>query len=191
MGTLVCTLEFNKTDGVTLTVDNADGGITQTVTLDGTTLTIKVDDGTDTSTITQKAGSIAIKCKDFSVEAETITCTADKAAKHTSKQDVIELTSQKDMTLESSAKLVQKATGNVEISGASIQAKADNAAKIEGMSATVSATQSLTLEGKTGATLSGLKVDVKADGMLNAEASGVATLKGSMTKIEGSLIKAG
>lgn len=191
MGKLVCTLQFSKTAGVTLTVENADDGITQTVTLDGTTLTIKVDDGSNTSTITQKADSIAIQCKDFSVDAETITCTAEKAAKHSSSGDVIELRSAKDMTLESSAKLVQKASSDVDISGANVSAKATSAATVKGASVTASASQKLTLEGQMGAALSGLTVDLKADGTLNAEASGIATLKGSVTNIQGSLVKAG
>src|SRR5689334_18530626 len=109
MAKLVCTVELSKETGISVKVENADAGITQTLTMDGTTMILKVAGKEDTSTITQKADSIAIKCKDFSIEADnTITCTSKKATKHQS-DDAMTLQSTKDLTLSSSAKLVQSA----------------------------------------------------------------------------------
>src|SRR5215203_2452067 len=101
---LVCTVEMSKDSGISIKVENADGGITQTITMDGTTLTMTVAGEDETSTFTQKADSIAIKCKDFSIEASnTITCTSTKATTHKS-DDTVTIQSAKDMTLTSSAK---------------------------------------------------------------------------------------
>lgn len=191
MGKLVCTVEMSKESGITVKVENADASITQTITMDGTTLTLKVAGNEHTSTFTQKADSIAIKCKDFSIEAdETITCTSGKATKHQSK-DTLTLQSTKDMTLTSSAKLVQSADADVTVSGANVKTTAKSAASVKGLTAEVSGDQSLTLKGTAQANLSGAQVAIKADAQLGAESSGVATLGGSLTTIKGTLINAG
>lgn len=81
MGKLVCTVEMSKESGITVKVEDADAGITQTITMDGTSLTLKVAGSAGTSTITQTADKIAIKCKDFTLDAEnTITCTSQQAS---------------------------------------------------------------------------------------------------------------
>lgn len=190
MAKLVCTVELSKDSGVTVKVDNADAGITQTVTMDGTTLILKVTDGTDTSTFTQNASSIAIKCKDFSIEADnTITCTSKKATRHQS-DDAMTLQSTKDLTVTTSAKLVQSADSDLTLDGANVKATAQSAASVQGMTAKVSGDQSLSLKGAQ-VDLSGAQVAIKADAQLGAESSGMATLGGSMTTIKGSLINAG
>src|SRR3954447_8895548 len=180
MAKLVCTVEMSKEGGITVKVENADASITQTITMDGTTLTLKVAGSEHTSTITQRADSIAIKCKDFSIQAdETITCTSGKATRHQS-DDTLTLQSTKDMSLTSSAKLVQSADSDVTVSGANITATAQSAASVKGLTAELAGDQSLTLKG-TQANLSGAQVTIKADAQLGAESSGVATLGGSLT----------
>jgi hypothetical protein len=187
---LVCTVEMSKESGISITIENADDGITQTITMDGTTLTMKVAGKEDTSTFTQKADSIAIKCKDFSIEADnTITCTSKKATKHTS-DDAVTIQSAKDMSLLSSAKLVQSADGDLTLAGANVKATAQSAASVKGMTAEVAGDQSLTLKG-TQTNMSGTQVSIKADAQLGAESSGMATLGGSMTTVKGTLINAG
>src|SRR3954466_8669096 len=145
MGKLVCTVEMSKTAGITVTVENADANITQTITMDGTTLTIKVAGQDNTSTITQTADAIAIKCKDFSIEADnTITCSSKKATTHKS-DDTVMIESAKDMTLTSSAKLVQSASSDLTLDGANVKATAQSAASMKGATAEVSGSTSLTL----------------------------------------------
>ena len=200
MGTLVCKVELDKQKGITVTVDNEDGKITQTVTMDGTTLTIKVKGEQDTSTWTQKADSIAIKCKTFTLDAETITCTSDKATKHESK-DIFSVKSAKDMTLKTDAKLTAEATQDMSHAGMNVKIEAKQAVSIKGPTGVKIEAPggeakmeglTLALKGNTGAKLEGLKVDVKADTMLNAEGGAMATLKGGgMTNVTGSLVKIG
>ncbi|MEY3211726.1 MAG: hypothetical protein RIT28_2207, partial [Pseudomonadota bacterium] len=48
---LVCEVKLSKTEGMVITITNADDKITQTITADGTTLTLKVAGSSDTSTI--------------------------------------------------------------------------------------------------------------------------------------------
>ena len=190
MAKLVCTVELSKETGISIKVENADTGIIQTLTMDGTTLTLKVAGEENTSTITQKADSIAIQCKDFSIEADnTITCTSQKATKHAS-DDTLTIQSTKDMTLSSSAKLVQSADSDLTLAGANVKATAQSAASVKGMTAEVSGDTSVTLKGAQ-AKLSGSQVTISADAQLGAESSGVATLGGNLTTIKGTLINAG
>lgn len=187
---LVCTVEMSKESGISVKVENADAGITQTITMDGTTLTMTVAGEEDTSTFTQKADSIAIKCKDFSIEADnTITCTSKKATKHTS-EDTLTLESTKDMTLTSKAKLVQTADSDLTLAGANVKATAKSEASMKGMTAEVSGDQKLTLKG-TQANMSGTQVAINADAKLEAKSSGMATLGGNLTTVTGTLINAG
>ena len=184
MAKLVCTLEMSKERGVTITVANADGKITQTLTMDGTTVTLVVKGESEESSWTQKAESIAISCKDFSlVASNSISCKAAKTATYASTDG--------DTTITSGAKIVQEATGDVEVSGSNIKVAAQTAASMKGTTVEVAGTQSLALKGTVEAKLEGAKVAVKAQGQLALESSGMATLKGSMTTIGGSLIKAG
>lgn len=184
MAKLVCTIELSKERGVTIKVENAEGKITQTITLDGTTLTMKVVGEQETSSWTQTADAIAIACKDFTLAASnSITCTAAKTATYKSTDS--------DTTIESGAKLIGKATGDVEISGANTTIEATSAAGMKGATASVEATSSLTLEGTSDATLSGAQVKVSADAQLSLESSGLAKLEGLTTTIGGSVIKAG
>ena len=197
MGTLVCRVELNKTTGITIKVENADGKITQTVTMDGTTMTLKCLGEQATSTIVQKSDSIAITCKTFTLDADTITCTSTKATKHESK-DVFDLISTKDMSLTSSAKLVEKATSDCNISGSNVAVKGDikvslAAPTVEGTadgSAKLSGAQ-LALSGTATAELKAPKVDVTADGMLTVKSSGIATFQGSATSLKGSILNIG
>lgn len=191
MGTLVCTVEMSKTSGITVKVENADKTITQTITMDGETLTIKVAGDQDTSTIVQKADSISITCKTFQITAETITCTSTKASKYESSEDELKLSSQKDMSFTSAAKLTQSATGDLKASGANVTISGQTKTKISAMNVEVAGDTGLKLTGSANAELAGSMVKIQANATLSAESSGIATLKGSLTNIQGSLIKAG
>lgn len=184
MAKLVCTLEMSKERGVTITVVNADDGITQTITMDGTALTTKVVGKENTSTMTQTADAIRFACKDFEVAAtNSIVCTATNTISTESKDG--------DTTVTSGANLTQKATQDVEVSGANTTTKATTAAKLEGTTVEVTGTQAVTLKGTAEAKLLGAAVSVTADATLALKSSGMASLEGSMTTIKGALIKAG
>jgi hypothetical protein len=199
MGTLVCKIELDKTKGITVTVENADGQITQTLTMDGTSITTKVKGQSDTSTIVQKADSIVVTCKDFTLDTETITLKSSKASAWTS-QDTLKVTSTKDMTLTSSAKLTQSATQDAKLSSsANVTVEATNALKASGLTAAMSATGgeakvdglTLKLSGQTNAEMAGAIAKVTAQGSLSLESTGIAKLQGSMTTVGGSLVKLG
>jgi hypothetical protein len=200
MGTLVCKIELDKTKGITVTVENADGQITQTLTMDGTSITTKVQGQSDTSTIVQKADSIVVTVKDFTVNASgEITFTSTKASQWTS-QDILKLTSTKDMTFTSSAKLTQSATQDAKLSSsANVTVEATSAFKASGMTAAMSASGgeakvdglTLKLSGQSNAEMSGAMAKVSGQGQLSLESTGIAKLQGSMTTVGGSLVKLG
>lgn len=183
-GTLVCTLEKSKTGGVTLKVVNDDGTITQTVTMNGKdAIKLELVGSEETSFIKIEEKKITIDTYDLVVTARnTIVCTADDEASYESTGD---------MTIKSAANLVQEATSDVKVSGANVKLTAQSDASMEGLTAKVAASTTLTLTGTSEAKLSGAAVKVSGDATLNAESGGMATLGGSMTTIKGSLITAG
>jgi hypothetical protein len=186
MGTLVLTLEMNKAkgSGITVTIANADDNITQTIQADGTTLTLTVKGEDATSTITQKKDSIAIKCNTFTLDAETIACTSTKGSTYVSK-DTLGVTSTKAMTLTSQDKLSVSSTSDMTHA---TQAKFSLSSTSD---TSIAATGQLVCSGKTGVQVSGATVAVKADGSLDMESSGSATLKGSVTNVSGNLVNLG
>lgn len=192
MGTLVCTIEMDKAAGLTVTIKNADGKITQTVKMDGTMIELKVAGESATSVIQQNSEKITITCKQFEVKAEeTIDLSSGKASTWKS-DDTLTVQSAKDMTLKSDA--------NVSVSGQKIAAEGQTEVSLSGAStstvslasagATVSSGGKLELS-QSQAAMSGVQVQVKADGMMSLESSGIATLKGSMTNVQGSLVNLG
>ena len=199
MGTLVCTIELDKNNGITVQVVNSDDSITSTVHMDGKKITTTVKGSDATSTIVQEPATITVTCKDFILDTETITMKSSKASSWKS-QDTLSVESTKDMTLKSSAKWTTSATQDAKLSStAKVDIEATQALSAKGMTATVEASAgeakvsglTLKLEGKTQAELSGAMTKVAAQGMLDLESSGMANLKGSMTSVSGNLVKLG
>jgi hypothetical protein len=198
MGTLICRVELNKTKGLILTVDDKDGKITQTATLNGESITLESKGQDDTSsTIVQKPDSITINCKTFILESETITCksTKDTLLESESKFDI---KSSKDMTLDCGAKLAGSATGDMEMSGQKVAVSAKGDAELTGLNIKVEGkvktdinAKQLALAGTIKVEMEGGMTKVSSKGMLDVESTGITTVKGSMLKLEGPLLKVG
>ncbi|GIW70579.1 MAG: hypothetical protein KatS3mg102_0121 [Planctomycetota bacterium] len=192
MGTLVCRVELDKNKGITLTVENADGKITQTVQMDGTAIITTVKGDQQTSTITQKQDSIAIQCKEFTLEAETITC---KSSKDTLQQAQGKYTveSSQDLSLDSKAKLLAKAAQDMGLEGLKIELKARTDAIIDALNFSgksrlkgeIDCTQ-LKLNGKGQAELAGAQVRVAGQAQTAVE-GGLTQVKGGMVQLQGML----
>ncbi len=200
MGALVCRVELNKESGLTFTVENEDGKITQTAVLDGDTITItcKGNGEEKTSTITQKPESIEIKCKEFTLDADTITCTSKEKSTYES-EGTMDIKSAKDMTLDSKGKLTGKAASDTDISGSKVSISATGKAELKGAEISVSATtgkaevkgMDLKLSGTTKAEMDGLKVAISSNTMLDLKATGIVNLEGQMANVKGTLTKVG
>ncbi len=200
MGALVCRVELDKEKGLILTVENKDGKITQTAVLDGDVITItcKGNGEEKTSTITQKPESIEIKCKEFTLDADTITCTSKEDSTYESKGKM-DIKSTKDMTLDSSGKLTGKATSDTDISGSKVSISATTGkAELKGTSTEISATgktevkgMDLKLSGTTKAEMDGLKVAISSNTILDLKATGIVNLEGQMANVKGTLTKVG
>ena len=191
-----CKVELNKEKGITLTVENTTGQITQTVEMDGTQIVIKVKGATDTSTITQKADSIEIKCKTMTLDAETLLVKSSKDSVYQSAQKLT-MKSTQDMEIASSAKNTIKAATDILVQGVNATFKGDTSAKVQSAEVTVAADAKATLKGSPVEVSSALNLDVKgtavkvaASGTLDLEGQ-VSTLKGQMTNVQGSLVKLG
>lgn len=181
---LVCTLEMSKERGVTITVEDADGKVVQTIAMNGATIVMRVKGEQEQTSLTQTTEKVTIDCKQFEVIArDSITCTAAKTATYESRDG--------DTTVKSGAKLVEQARGDIKVSGANLALEATSAASLKGLTVVATGTQSLKLKGTAQAELAGAQVTIKADAKLSLDSSALAGLKGSMTTIGGSLIKAG
>jgi hypothetical protein len=196
MGTLVCRIELDKKKGITVTVENEDDGITQTLVMNGTSIITTCKGEEETSTITQKQDSIAIKCKTFTLDAEEITCHSTKDTLHKSDKK-FQVKSTEDMSFTTDAALQAKASKKASVSAESVEIKADNKTSVSASTTSVKGTQKVEVEGMqvsiagtTKAEMKGLAVKVAADGALNLEGQ-MTTLKGSVTNVQGSLVKLG
>lgn len=171
MGTLTCRLELSKETGLTITAENPDDGITQTVVMDGTSITMTVS-GSETSRVTQTADGVTVSCKDFTVDAETVTVRSSKSSRYQSGKGF-------EIKGETFA---LAASGSSEWSAKTTAIKSSASASILG--------QTLSLEGKASAKVTAPKVALDAKGILDLKAGGVANLKGSLTNV-GGVVKLG
>ena len=198
MSTLVCRIELDKNEGIILTVENNDGQITQTAVMNGESITFTSKGEKETSTITQKPDSVVIKCKDFTLDAETITCKSTKDTLHQS-DGKFDIKSTQDMTLTSKAKLTEEATMDASLSGKKITVSAIDKAEISGLNTAVKATAKMEVEGKMLALKGtvqaemegGATLKVSSKGILNLESTGVTNVKGPMTNLQGTMVKLG
>lgn len=191
---LVCTVELDKAGGITVTVDNADGKVKQTITMDGAKIEIKVAGDSATSTITQTDQKIAIACKQLEIDAEeTIQVKSGKASSWTS-SDAYSVKSAKDATITSDANATVSAQQKVTVEGqteAGVSGGGQNKLTLASAGATLATPSKLTLEGKAQVAAKGAMVEVKADGTLLVESSGMTTVKGAMTNVQGNLVSLG
>lgn len=184
MGTLVCTIEMDKNDGLTVTIVNGDANITQTIKMNGTTIELKVAGQQATSVITQSAEKVSVSCDEFEVKAnKTVSISSGQASTYKS-DDTLTIQSAKDMT--------QKSDANIDVSGQKITVTGQTEVALTGGSqskvdlaaaaAKVSGTQ-VELAGQAQLSGKAPMVEIKADGMMNLEASGIAALKGSLVNL--------
>ncbi|MEZ0227885.1 MAG: hypothetical protein ACAI25_04620 [Planctomycetota bacterium] len=192
MAKLVCTVELDKTTGITVKVENADADIIQIMHMDGTQILTTVQKGTaetDKSSITQKFDSIAIKCKTYTVEAETITQKSTKATLHES-ADTFDIKATKDLTEHSDAKVVLNATGDVTVDGANVKIKGETDVTLNGLNVKGTATAAAELKGANTKLEGSAKCDVKG-GMASVKGDSMLDLGASLTKISGVMSIAG
>lgn len=167
MGTLVCRVELDKTKGIVLTVENAEGEITQTVVMDGTKITTSVKGSSETSTIIQKEDSIHIDCKTFTLNAETITCKSTGETRHESGQD---------FEIQSKQNINASATGDAKFTAMNTTLESTSENKVSGMT--------LKLSGTASAELKGPSITLDATGMMDLKSSGIVNLKGTIVNIK-------
>jgi hypothetical protein len=189
-------VELSQTKGLTLTVINSTGDITQTATFDGTTITHTCKGPISTSTLTQTSSDISIKCTNFKIDADTISCVSTKNTTHTA-YGSFSVDSTQKATISSLSDLDISATNALSMSGMDLCATGHNTAKISAITTTINGDQktnvkgaSLELSAQVDAKLTGATVKAVADTTMNIEGL-TTTVKGSMTNIQGNLIKLG
>jgi phage baseplate assembly protein gpV len=177
MGAFVCSVEVDKTGGITVTVTNADGKIEQTLVMNGVSVELTVKGDSATSTIIQTADKVLVRCKQFEVEAS----------------ETIHLKSTKPCTLSSGDTLTIEAAKAISVtSGSKIAVSAKESLVASGqMGVSLSSPQKVVLSSQAKLSFEGAVIEGKAQGMLNLESSGLATLKGNLTNVQGALVNLG
>lgn len=177
MGALTCSVEVDKAGGITVKVTNVDGKIEQTLVMNGVSVELTVKGESASSTISQTAEKVQVRCKQFEVVAS----------------ETIDLRSSKPCTLSSGDTLTIDATKAMTLtSGSKIDVSAKQALSVSGqMGISLSSPQKVALSSQAQLTFEGAMIEGKAQGMLNLESSGLATLKGSLTNVQGTLVNLG
>jgi len=193
---LVCKIELSQTDGITVTVINADGKITQTAVFNGTSMIHTCKGENATSTITQTCDTITFDCNNFVVNAESITCKSSKDTLHEA-TGKFTVNSTDTAAVNASKDLNVAATTNLKMTAADFSATADNTAKVSALTTTINGDQKaqvtalqLVLSAQSSASLEGATVKAAAQATMDIEGL-TTTVKGQMTNIQGSLIKLG
>jgi len=193
---LLCKIELSQTEGLTMTVLNKDGKITQTAKFNGTSMVLTCQGEDATSTITQTSDSITVKCKEFTVDAENITCKSSKESLHEA-QGTYTVKSTDNTAFSSSADFTVAVTSKLDINAADISATAKNTAKLTALTTTINGDQKtnvtgmeLALSAQTNASLQGATVKVAAQTTMDVEGL-TTTVKGQLTNIQGALVKLG
>lgn len=215
---LVCTVELDKKSGVTITVKNEDGKITQTLVMDGKTiktqikgdkhttlitqtedsLTTKVSEGSkELSSVSQKKADITVKCAKYVLDAEEVTVKSSKDTSFDSKGK-FSVSSTKDASVSSKAKMSLSSTSNMALSTkAQFSCSATSNATVKGNNLTLQGKMNTQIKAGMTCSMKGLKVDVKGTAQANFAAAAttvgkdLTTLKGKLTKVEGMLVKLG
>jgi hypothetical protein len=194
---LVCKIELSQTAGITLTVINSDGNITQTAKFDGTTITHICQGQDATSTITQTSDSVTVACKNFTVNAESITCKSTKDTLHEA-TGTFTINSTDKASINSSADLDVSATTQLNMSAADFSIKAENTTMVTASTITINGDNQTNVMGgvvavtaKTNANVKGSVVQLAAATSMVLDGGVVTTVKGQVTNIQGSLVKLG
>ena len=183
MSTFTCRIELNKTEGVTITVDNEDGEITQIIKLNGETIETTCKGKEETSTITQAPDSIKFNSKLFSVQAETIEISAKKSLVEKS-EGTFDMKSEDPMKLNTSKTLTVTSDDAMTLTAKSIAMKSKSGGvQIQAASALELQGQNATLEAQSDATIKGAN--------LNANGSMKVAVQGQMVSVSGTQIALG
>ncbi len=208
--TLVCSIELSKTDGITVTVDNAAGSILQTIVINGTNIVTTVAGEENTTTLTQTVDSFVMNVKDGSTITQSGRDITFDCTNWTVNATKVSVNSTGHTTLVADADLALKSAGSMALSASSgnSSGKSDDAADSPGdptvslssdkamslrsqdkwtasasLDAKLSSSTKTAISGSTEASLSSdTKVAVDA---LQVEVSGSAqaTFSGAITKV--------
>ncbi len=191
MGKLACKIELSKKEGIILTVEDKDNDTIQIIELNGSFIKTTMKKSENTSIILQDSEHITIKCKNFTVDADTITCKSKKDTQIDVNGN-LDIKSDKNIDIKASKNINNKANSDFHIKAKNTNIKAKQNIKLSGSSINVSANKDIKIEGlqlqltgKGRAKLEGALLDVKANGILTLQSEGISEIKGSVINIQG------
>ena len=214
---LICSIELDREEGVTVKVIDDKGAVSQMVHLDGTTITLEVtsksaksrfeqrdeqmkaqvEKGQNKSSSLQTSELIELKCKSFKIEADSFEVTTENQA---------QINAGGDLNLETAGKLNAKSKGKTSIeasgdfgatAGTGLTLKGGSKATLEAPQLTTKGSMQMVVDGGTTLQIKGTKVDLKGAAQLTAGApitnigENMTSVRGQLVKLEGTLVKIG
>jgi hypothetical protein len=193
---LTCRIELSKTNGVTVTVEDAQAQTSQTIVIDGKSLVFTCKDQQNTSTVTQKSDSIELKCKTFTIDAETVTVKSSKDSSYESGAK-LSMTSKSDFSIAAETNVSAAANQDLKISGATVSGEGQQKASLKAAEIAITADAKAELKSKSVEVAADLAMDVKgttvkvtSNGTLSVEGM-ATTVKGQMVNVQAPMIKLG
>lgn len=217
--TLVCSIELSKTKGISLTVRNAAQKLTQTVVMNGSEIItqIKQDDSaicssvtqakdsivtkvasdSDTSTVTQNPQTFQVQCKNFLVDAESVSVKSSQKTSHES-GDTYAIVSKTDMSTKATSALsLQAGTKLSAASDGSMSLTAQTDLKASALNLTLEGSAKTSVKGTASLELAGTQISVSGDAQVTLGApitkvgQNITTIEGQLVEVKGALVKLG
>lgn len=214
---LLCSIELDREQGVTVRVTDDKGAVTQIIHLDGTNLSLEVKSKNSSSRIEQKDAmikffvekgankssyiqtpeSFEVSCKNFKLDADTIHIESSAKTDIKAGNDLT-ISSKGDLELSSQGQMGLSTKGNLSASSSRILSlKGGSKASLSAPQVDAKGTAKMALSSGTLLQMKATKVDIKAQAQLTAGApitnlgQNMTSVKGQLIKVEGALVKIG
>jgi hypothetical protein len=214
-----CKIELSKSGGITIIIQDSilkemdqrkivleAAALTLTVSKNGQTTTVTQSEASIksevkglvlTSTILQDSENVTVTCKNFKVDADSVTLKA-KMDGHFETGTTCNVKSTQATTIESSAGMTLKSVAAMALDAKeSVSVKAVTNLTMEGAQTTLKGTTQLTAQSSGTTNVEGMTVTVKGNTQATVEApvtsvgQSMTTIKGQMVEVSGALIKLG
>jgi hypothetical protein len=214
-----CKIELSKSGGITIVIQDSllkemdqrkivleAAALTLTVSKNGQSTTITQTESSvktevkgliATSTIEQDCENVTVTCKNFKVDADSVTLKASMDG-HFETGTTCNIKSTQATTIESSAGMTVKSLTAMAVSSSeSVSVKAVTNLTMEGAQTTVKGTTQLAATSSGTTNVEGMTVTVKGDTQATLEApvtsvgQSMTTIKGQLIEVSGALVKLG
>lgn len=173
-----CFIELDQQGGITLTSQDKEKSILQTIRLETGKVQIICQNEENKTSILQEPQQITIDCKNFFVNSEHIKVTAKEDSQYQIG---------KKFLVESGENIGFKAKKEISSESSTMQVVGENSLNLKSNSVIINGSKDVKISGNQ-SSLQGAKIDITSSGITDISCK-LINIKGKMTNIEGSIIK--